>query len=132
VIPIRQRYRNDCLPACLASLLEVPLPLVPNYARLAGPEQWRRTLDWLGRLGLTAIDVPIRKGRSPTQSLRPVFAIATVAIPSEKKWVHAIVVRVGRSDIEWVHDPAGNERSAYWRMLSLTFLVPIDPKALKP
>ena len=42
---------GNCFPACLASLLEIPLWMVPPFDQMFGREYWgRRRGEWLGRM----------------------------------------------------------------------------------
>ena len=129
--PVRQVSDNDCFCACIASLLEVPLPLVPVCADGTIDYQIRQTQKWLAVLGYTFIDIPVhcKKGKPAmpcTRSQAPVYAIATLAVPGRTN-SHAVVVKINARRIAFIHDPAGNDRSDYGKLLAIGFLVPLEP-----
>ena len=131
--PIRQRSETDCLCACIASLLEIPLALVPDYSsRPTGDDQTKATQRWLRKLGYTLVEVEAQyKKRRLCLPMAlnavPVYAIASLIVNEHEGWGHAVVVRVHKR-IQWVHDPAGGTRKDYGRYIRFGFLVPLDPK----
>lgn len=127
--PVLQQKRDDCLCAALASILEVPLPLVPNYSHgNDGDRQHMMTRRWLKRLGYDFLDVTLPRGRTLPFAPLESYAVATVR-PRGSKTLHAVVVRITPEGMTWEHDPAGRQRDEYGRVLSVGFLVPTDPRA---
>jgi len=53
VTPVDQLTEHDCLRACVASLLSIPVEEVPDFGIEAG--QWDRLNAWLGERGLYAV-----------------------------------------------------------------------------
>lgn len=98
MLPVDQtrfgRSHGNCLAACLASLLELPLAKVPTFT----PDGWRSELGaWLKRRGLwfLQLNMPSR------EALAEVKGYAIVSGHSERGLLHATVWRGG----EMVHDP---------------------------
>jgi hypothetical protein len=65
MIPVYQNIltppKGNCVAACVASILEIPLETVPNFNDY--PDWWE-ALNWfLGLYGLYAVDVTIPPGR---------------------------------------------------------------------
>lgn len=48
--PVDQQTDHDCVRACIASLLSVPIDGVADFGN--GDDQWQRVNDWLGQRGL--------------------------------------------------------------------------------
>jgi hypothetical protein len=87
---------GNCLAACLASLLEVPLWMVPPFDQMFGRDDWRhRISEWLERMfGLTLVRV---SGHHPGGL--PEFYIANG--PSPRGVYHSTIFSRGAL----VHDP---------------------------
>jgi len=104
------KISGNCYPACLASILEIPLKNVPIFH---GDNWCHNYDDWLrdyskGNLGLS--DVSLLSGEVP---YIPDGFYAIAAIPSSnfKGILHAVVVQGQRKDNHYllvVHDPNGN------------------------
>lgn len=129
--PVMQRGADDCMAACIASLLCIPLPLVPAYAPGDGEAQVMSATRWLKRLGYTLINLSVRNETIPFSPIAgSVLAVATVDVPRCPR-DHAIIVRLRRvksgTRHDMIHDPAGGKRSDYGRLKALGFLVPVDP-----
>ena len=74
MIPVDQsdfdHAHGDCLTACVASILELPLYAVPRF--IDAPDSYAALQTWLGCYGLTAVYTPVDQpevhvliGRSP-------------------------------------------------------------------
>lgn len=127
--PVYQQNDNDCLPACIASLLELPLELVPNFYHLSADKQTAMTQKWLQKIGWTLLDIPLdRSGAVPWRIMAaPCYGI--LSIEYRATGLHAVVCIVDGTDYEIVFDPApdsllGTDYSPRF----LSFLVP----AIKP
>ncbi len=98
----RISYKDgDCLRACIASVLELPLGDVPDYSR---GDMGDRYAKWLGRFNLTLMTVALR----PDVSLPDCYHL--VEGPSRNgKDVHVAVGRNG----EIVHDPDPTSRGQF-------------------
>lgn len=130
---------GNCLAACVASLLELPVEDVPNFM-LGLPSwdpddqearaRWSRAFfagvnDWLAPRGLFYFEVGAPEGLPSyiTESTPPAalwIGIGTVAGGAS----HAVVMRGG----EMVHDPHP-DRAGLLRLDTIGLMVPLDPAA---
>lgn len=86
---------GDCLRACLASVLELPIADVPHFAKLypTAPECWCEVFDWLEDRGHEYVYVGL------INLDRDRFYIASG--PSPRSGRHAVVCKGS----EVIHDP---------------------------
>lgn len=102
--PVKQNvlFGNDgigngnCFAACLASLLDLPLWMVPPFEQMYGRDDWRmRVNEWLGKMfGLT-----LARNDGHNLATLPEFYIANGR--SKRGVYHSTIYRAG----ELVHDP---------------------------
>jgi hypothetical protein len=87
---------GDCFAACLASLLDLPLWMVPPFDQMFGRVDWRIRIDeWLGRMhGMALIRTPAH-----IIELLPEFYIACG--PGKRGVNHSVIYRQGAL----AHDP---------------------------
>ncbi len=95
-------HNGDCLAACLASLLDLPLWMVPPFEQMFGRSDWRvRVGEWLRRF----FDMDLERAEGhPTNpdgelAILPEFYIANG--PAARGVYHSVIYRNG----ELVHDP---------------------------
>lgn len=109
--------KGDCLSACFASILEIPLIEVPKFM---GQTQCSDRLisRWLSARGLLYVEMIPFDGKTPMPWIMqvPDNTYCTASVPSQKfegSW-HAVVMQMstrtnedGHSIFEWkiVHDP---------------------------
>lgn len=120
--------RGNCMQAAFASLLELPLDVVPHFV---AHDDWRRTTDdWLALHGLWYLPVSVEDMRGLCWPRR-VDALLLVSGDSPRgPWSHICVGKLALQDGEWqavvVHDPhpsrAGLLKINYW-----DFVLPLDP-----
>lgn len=133
MIPVFQEHADDCMPACLASILELPLGVVNNYAGRARDvsDQLRRHQRWLRRIGWTLVDIPLRqrRGRGKRGVLVPwgpmsvpCWCVVTAKVNGGRH-LHALVGRVRGGRIDFVHDPSP-QRWPNPIPVAVSFLVP--------
>lgn len=88
-------HNGNCLAACLASLLDMPLWMVPPFDDMFGRDDWRiRMNEWLAFLGYQLI----RLEEHQVDKL-PEYYIASGY--SQRNVLHAVIYRKG----ELAHDP---------------------------
>lgn len=87
----RDGATGNCLQACIASLLDLPLDAVPDFGTAAG--QWLRFARYMNQHGLQPVDV--------TPVAHPYNAYYLVTGTSPRGVNHACVALNGRI----VHDP---------------------------
>ena len=98
---------GDCWAACLASLLELPLEIVPNFCAMdhAEGDWWDATQAWLVSRGMVGIEINVRD--RPTGYLMPMPP--TYCIVSGKSprgdYGHSVIGLVNGPNIEIAHDP---------------------------
>lgn len=110
---------GDCLAACIATILGIPLAEIPNVcAESAGPQStWLERLNaWLRSRGWVA--VLVEGGPGPWADGLPLI----VTGPSPRGLLHATVWRGG----EMVHDPHPS-RAGISEPLDTLLLVPVNP-----
>lgn len=93
-------HGGNCLAACIASILEIPIETVPNFCGLYGDDEWfDRMNEWLHALGLVGIAFKTEDPTFSRQWLRHAWCI--VSGPASRGFLHCTVWRNG----ELVHDP---------------------------
>lgn len=86
---------GNCLQACLASLFELPLEEVPDFANLGSDDWWTQCQDWCyKKFGVYPIHTHLAGSRDATM-LHGYYLITL------DEGIHAVVARGG----EVVHDP---------------------------
>lgn len=89
-------HNGDCLIACLASLLEVPLWMVPPFEQMFGRNDWRGRIDeWLQRM----YDMQMVRTNGHEVDRLPTFYIANG--PAARGVHHSCIYCAG----VLVHDP---------------------------
>ena len=114
---------GNCLAACVASLLELPLAEVPHFAG----ERWRADLDeWLRARGLWALMFVPGAATSLAEASAwldaTVSGFCIVSGQAARGLLHATVWRGG----DLVHDPHP-DRAGLLDVEDVIVLVPIDP-----
>lgn len=117
MIPVKQTRIDDCLSACIASLLDLPLEDVPYET---GDDWLEKFRDFLEPKGLSLEQIAYTVGKWPRG-----FSILSVWLNKEKS--HAVVALNGQV----VHDPntedlAFVQNAPVRKWLVVTIL---DPKA---
>ncbi len=124
--PTKQAKEDDCWSACLASLLEIPLELVPDFYQGRNcDQQIEATQKWLKKLGFTLIDLPLVAGEKPPWTVLKVPAWCILTVKSPRYGYHAVIGRVKDHKVQIAFDPRlelldkGDET-----IVSVAFLVP--------
>lgn len=121
-----QRRSDDCFAACIASLLELPLPLVPAYASRGAAYQVRAMQAWLRPMGLTYLEIHIRER---PLSGAPLLGVLSVEVP-QCDYLHAVVAEYHDGKTRVVHDPS-SERGRLGRRVYFGWLMPLTvPKPI--
>lgn len=137
MIPIDQTLFGpvvgNCYSACLASLLEVPLKEVPNFAfdlkDDPGVDSWHRaTTSWAKTRGFLLLTIaatdpgndPIASGEYGRDFYH---IIGGKARRGDKLVNHAVVGKGGKV----AHDPNPEYRNGLEVVEDFTFLIPLDP-----
>ena len=111
---------GDCFRACVASILEVPVAALPNFA---DSDDWGKRWNVWGRdHNLQLLTWP----HNPDWGWLPSgYCIAGVKLPGVT-WQHAIVAHDGK--LVWNPHPGYGERmGAIGEVADWTFLAPLDP-----
>lgn len=104
--PVFQPSDTDCFRACLATLLEIPIELVPRTPKRARARgQLMRYQRWLGKMGYTYIEIPLGKDGKPPWDVLEVPANGILTIEG-RGMVHAVVAHVIDDEITISFDPA--------------------------
>lgn len=117
--------RGNCVAACIASILELPIDRMPNFH---GGHWYAHWADWLAPANLTLTEVPL-----PDHGTTPLRGYSIIAGDSPRNPVlHAVVAL----DSERVWDPhprrdmgIGTTRMR-WLIHALDPLKPVDVSAL--
>jgi hypothetical protein len=130
---VQQVGDEDCLAASLASLLDLPLGVVPVFRRSKdGHSQMRCTQRWLANLGYTLVEIRLTGKRAPWRVMSvPVPCI--VVVKSTATYDHACVGTVSRAGISITHDPARTDmRLDKYETVAVMFLAPVAKPGTKP
>ncbi len=130
--PVKQTTEDNCLPACLASLLGVPIQIIPNHSNKPYLKQVEATQRWLRKLGHSLLYVPIngnwRKRKTWRTMAVPAWCIVGILIKNTGNG-HVMVGRVDRNGIKVVHDPSyWTYKPSEYTVDSLLFLIPAVAK----
>lgn len=114
MIPVDQLHqteedpKGDCLAACVASILEVPLTEVPDFDETHGKHWWSGLCEWLVPMGLMP-SLPVRYGprRAPRYHPGPFIGMVESRVVKGAGALHAVVC-VGEAV---AHDPNPLSRS---------------------
>lgn len=118
MIPVDQSLfglGGNCMAACIASILEVPLDAVPCAPFVEGRqesqqwrERWLRWQAWLVPINLTLVELPSGYMENPPCGYSIMGVRSTTSDPRDpaKKLIHAVVAIDGIC----VHDPSPTNR----------------------
>ena len=115
---------GDCLRACVASILELPIEDVPNFADTTGDhiEFWRLNNSWAMKKGFKYVTISISED-SIWDIIGDIFCIASAKSPRRKDQWHSVVWRNGI-----VHDPHPSNDFLAETPKQFTLLVPFNMK----
>ncbi len=109
MIPVKQPTTETCFPACLATLLDLPIGIIPNYVHKHWPEQVASTQRWLSKMGKTLLYIPIKRGWQKRETWLsanvPMSCIVGVKIRGTSEG-HVMVGRINKRNLRITHDPA--------------------------
>ncbi len=116
---------GNCLAACIASLLELPLESVE--IGVTTQRNWVRPMqDWLALRGLAYQEVPF-KG-TPLFWMPPTLCILSGPSPRlPEPYEHAVVGRMNGYAVEIVHDPHPSRAGFSGPANQVGWLIPLDP-----
>lgn len=128
--PQTQLTPNACLQACIATLLEIPIGKVPNFAdapEVEGspfPGFWLSLQTWLSQKGLFLLEMQL----PPNMPFMPLpHPVLCIFFGETKRGVkHAIVGRIEGDQFIQVHNPLPEAEFA-GGVGGLGFIVPRDP-----
>lgn len=114
--------KGDCLRACVASVLELPLDAVPNFCGDHGDEWFRELRRWSRARGLNPLLV------HPDYLREDPHGVCVVSGQSPRgDWLHSVVYRDGAL----AHDPHPS-RAGVLTTQDVLFFVPLDPAEPRP
>ncbi len=122
---------GDCLNACVASLLEIPIERLPHNPPTSG-KQLEILREWLAGFGLTVVLINV-DGPQKTYAAGKITpgTLMMVSGPSGtfENGLHVVVGKIGEEAGQWdmVHDPNPNGKGikkAYYYY----FFTPMNPK----
>lgn len=111
---IVDRELSDCLRACVASLLEVPIEVVPNFHQESVASKkgdgFTMANRWLKTMGLGLLQVDWKSGNVNWSDLSNIFCIFTVPSQRFPESLHNVIgkgYRIGEYVNRWevAHDP---------------------------
>ena len=109
---------GNCFPACVASILELPLEEIPNFCAY---ENWyEKANEWLNKRDLCIVLI---RGYDQDRAGLPCICIATGKSP-RGDFLHCVVWKEGRI----VHDPHPSRDGIVSNPEDMCYLVPLDPK----
>jgi len=95
---ILDTVKGDCVPACIASVLEIPIEDVPNVCLLYEDSWGQHLNDFLRRYGIYMISLPVA---SCEEMAVPLLGYHLMGGPSIRGVKHCVVGKNGRM----IHDP---------------------------
>jgi len=112
------REKGNCFEACIASVLEIPIDVIPVLSQYLDSDWWRELRSWMHARGWTllAIDYPNQSGPDPSMCI----AIGKSPRGSHR---HAVVWSSDRI----VHDPFPQGGGLDGDPEYLVYLVPVNP-----
>ena len=142
----RQTYNGDCLRACIASLLELPIEGVPDWSSMredkdsAYPIWYIEMQAWLVKRGYLYVQINLNeKDWVPIPyNMRCILigdVMTNVAQEGQKRKreivSHAVVGYCDGMKLHIEHDPLPGEREFHGGAKSVVLLVPQDPATMK-
>ncbi len=125
----RQIAHDDCLAAALASLLDLPLGVVPIFTRSKdGAAQLRLTQRWLSKIGFTLIEIRLKGKTAPWLPMAVATPCIVIVKSQSRQWEHATVGSIDKEGIRVIHDPAHPEPLEHYETLGVMLLT----HAIKP
>ena len=103
--PIKQTICDsqnaNCFQACVASIFEVALNIIPNFQQGDPPDFYKTLCDWASLCNLIALEISIKYLDDPSD-FKDCYIIATGPSPrNPEKYLHAVIYLNGKM----VHDP---------------------------
>jgi len=96
--------KGNCLSACLASILELPLDYVPNFCVDYSPESWWGEMQkWLNARGVIAIEVELND-HLRMQVVPGMYCVLSGKSP-RGEFDHSVVGWAKGTELFYVHDP---------------------------
>lgn len=136
--PVQQtiidKDKGNCLSACLASLLELPLEEVPNFVWHFKNNFGDAVQLWLRARGFAWLRIRMPKEIKTGDDIRfhalpEVLCLATGKSP-RGDYFHSVVGRItGGHNFELVHDPHPSGKGLDGMPTCVEFLIPVDPTA---
>lgn len=125
MIPISQGKTRNCLSCCVASLLEIPVSLVPDFGKYrSGSTQDAALSAWLiDHYGLAYLEMP-----AATAMRAAIPAVGIVSVRYSRKFWHAVVGRALRDRIEILHDPDHSEEARPGDLTHIGYLIPLQDR----
>ncbi len=105
--PVFQATNNECFRACFATLLGIPIGLVPKTPKRARYRGQMLTYQrWLKRMGLTYIEIPLDKNGKPPWSILATPAHGILTIENKNvSMTHAVVAYLIDDEVHISFDP---------------------------
>lgn len=119
--PVDQPFKNDCVRACIASILEIPIDEVPRFVEQNG-SGWRVAVwNWLDARGYGFIEMPFKEVGRKNMFWTCGHFIAMGISPRhpDGKIQHAVVFK----GYDLAHDPHPEKNGLVGEPLSAMFLI---------
>ncbi len=132
---VGQPGRGDCVRACVATLLNLPIASVPNFIEGRGAHQWYRYLvEWLKERGIAPVVVSRENWSASSLHWAECLCIATGVSP-RRAVRHAVVWQLTgwsgeNGDGKMVFDPHPDGTGLVGGPDEFIFFVPCDPGRL--
>lgn len=105
---VYQKTENDCLSACIASILDLSLDEVPLWWDLPDHDWLTALPNWLAKRGLGFAYLELRKDKVDWPLLSG-YVIVGGFTPRSAKFRHAVIakaeMRGNQVRLNWIHDP---------------------------
>lgn len=117
---------GNCFPACLATLLELPVEAVPNFCK-GDPEDWYAHVQaWLRPMGYSAVDLRLWVKGSDWRPNPGQLCILSGKSP-RGDFDHSVVGIFANPHFRVLHDPHPSRAGIDGEFKEATFLICMDP-----
>lgn len=121
--PVYQDTRENCFQACLASILELPLEVVPDVMAPCDDRWLGRLIEWLAPRGWTALLIASWDEPGWDDDIWMIAGGLSPRSHGDEVIMHAVIWKDGKC----IHDPWHEGGGLKGRPREFTILIPCDP-----
>jgi hypothetical protein len=119
---------GNCMNACLASLLELDIELIPAFGH--DKKWWTRMREFLGALGYSPLEIEWNEGHDGVKTIFPNTGQIAWGVGKSPRgdWNHAALFKYTGGGWELIHDPYPGGGGFDGPIKQIGFLVPKETK----